>query len=77
MAQDSDKNERKHSMHRAKHGCYPGAGGCGAVYGLGFIGALIYFLSHASGFWIGVLGILKAIVWPAYLVYEAFNFLLK
>jgi hypothetical protein len=28
----------------------------GAVYGLGFIGAAIYFISHATGFWIGVLG---------------------
>jgi len=42
-----------------------------AVYGLGFIGAAIYFVSKATGFWMGVLGILKAIVWPAYLVYEA------
>lgn len=43
----------------------------GAVYGLGFIGAAIYFISHATGFWMGVLGFLKAMVWPAYLVYEA------
>ena len=45
----------------------------GAVYGLGFIGAAIYFISTACGFWAGVLGFLKAIVWPAFLVYEAFN----
>ena len=43
----------------------------GAVYGLGMIGAAIYFISHATGFWMGVLGFLKAIVWPAFLVYEA------
>jgi len=47
----------------------------GAVYGLGFIGAAIYFISTATGFWIGVLGFLKAIVWPVFLVYEAFKFL--
>ena len=41
-----------------------------AVYGLGLIGAWVYFLSHATTFWIGVLGILKGIVWPAMLVYE-------
>lgn len=41
-----------------------------AVYGLGFIGAAVYFISHATGFWMGVLGFLKAIVWPAVLVYE-------
>jgi hypothetical protein len=43
----------------------------GAVYGLGLVGAAVYFISTATGFWIGVLGFLKAIVWPAFLVYEA------
>lgn len=43
----------------------------GAIYGLGFIGAAIYFISHATGFWMGVLGFFKALVWPAFLVYEA------
>lgn len=47
----------------------------GAIYGLGFIGSAIYFVSIASGFWAGVLGILKAIVWPAFLVYELLKFL--
>jgi len=47
-----------------------GCGSAGAVYGLGFIGAVIYYISQASGFWMGVLGILKAIVWPAFLVFE-------
>lgn len=47
------------------------AAGGGAVYGLGFIGAAIYFISTAATFWMGVLGVLKAIVWPAFLVYEA------
>jgi hypothetical protein len=47
----------------------------GAVYGLGFIGAAIYFIGHATGFWMGVLGFLKAIVWPVFLVYEAFKHL--
>lgn len=47
----------------------------GAVYGLGIIGAAIYFISHATSFWLGVLGFLKAIVWPAILVYQAFNHL--
>ena len=47
----------------------------GAVYGLGLIGAAVYFISHAIGFWMGILGFLKAIVWPAFLVYEAFKHL--
>jgi hypothetical protein len=45
----------------------------GAVYGLGLIGAAIYFISTATSFWMGVLGFLKAIVWPAFLVFQAFK----
>jgi len=44
---------------------------CGAVYGLGLIGAAVYYISVATSFWMGVLGFLKALVWPAFLVYEA------
>ena len=53
--------------------CSAGCCGCGcggALYGLGFIGALVYYLATATGFWDGVLGVLKAIVWPAFLVFE-------
>ncbi|MBS3073474.1 hypothetical protein J4465_01610 [Candidatus Pacearchaeota archaeon] len=49
------------------------AGGC--IYGLGFIGAVIYNISTATGFWMGVLGFLKALVWPAYLVYGLMKFI--
>ncbi|MCR4305710.1 MAG: hypothetical protein NUV73_01335 [Candidatus Daviesbacteria bacterium] len=50
-------------------------GPSGAVYGLGFIGALVYYIQHASDFWAGALGVLKAIVWPALLIYKALEFL--
>ena len=46
-----------------------------AVYGLGFIGAAIYYIATATSFWIGVLGFLKAIVWPVFIVYEALKHL--
>lgn len=46
-----------------------------AIYGMAFIGAVIYFLQHATNFWMGVLGVLKAIVWPAVLIYKALEFL--
>jgi hypothetical protein len=49
--------------------------GEGGVYGLGFIGAVVYYIGTATSFWAGVLGFLKAIVWPAFLVYEALKFL--
>ena len=47
------------------------SGPAGAVYGLGFIGAAAYYISTAVDFWEGILGFLKAIVWPAFLVYGA------
>ncbi len=46
-----------------------------AVYGLGLIGAAIYYISVATTFWVGVLGVLKAIIWPVFLVYDAMKFL--
>lgn len=46
-----------------------------AVYGLGLIGAWIYYFTHAATFWLGVLGLFKGIVWPAMLVYEALKYL--
>jgi hypothetical protein len=45
----------------------------GAFYGLGMIGAAIYFIGQATSFWIGVLGFLKAIIWPVFFVIESFK----
>lgn len=42
----------------------------GAVYGLGVIGSAVYYIQAATSFWWGVLGVLKALVWPAFLTYE-------
>ena len=49
--------------------------GCGAVYGLGFVGALVYFIQHANTFLDGVIGFLKALVWPGFIVYKLLEFL--
>jgi len=51
------------------------SGGGSAIYCVGFFGAVVYYISTASGFWVGVLGVLKAIVWPAFLVFEAMKFI--
>jgi hypothetical protein len=45
----------------------------GAFYGLGMIGAAIFFIMQATSFWTGVLGILKAIIWPVFFVLESFK----
>lgn len=47
----------------------------GSAYFMAFIGAAVYFIQQANTFWAGVLGFLKAIVWPAFLIYELFTFL--
>lgn len=70
------KKEKCECDSDCKCGCGKWHKSCGgAVYGLGFIGALIYYLSQATGFWMGVLGVLKAIVWPAMLIFDALKFL--
>jgi len=50
-------------------------GGMGGAYFLGFIGAAVYFISSSVGFWAGVVGFLKAIVWPGFVVYGLLKFL--
>jgi hypothetical protein len=52
-----------------------GGGAGNAVYGLGLIGALVYYIQRADGFWSVILGILKALVWPAFATYYLLKFL--
>jgi hypothetical protein len=52
-----------------------GHGGGGALYGLGFIGALVYYLTTAPSLLAGVIGVVKAILWPAFLVYGVLKFI--
>jgi len=46
-----------------------------SIYGLAFIGALVYYIQHATSFWNGCLGVLKAIVWPAMVMYKVLSML--
>lgn len=50
-------------------------GSGGALYGLGFLGALVYYLTTATSLLAGFLGVLKALLWPAFLVYGVLKFL--
>ncbi len=67
---EKEKKDYKKYVCKNKGGCCSGA-----VYGMGFIGAAIYFIQHAETFGAGVLGILKAIVWPALLIYKVLEVL--
>ena len=64
---EKEKDSKKRNRHYSRNS--------GAVYFFGFIGAAIYYISAATTFWIGVLGFLKAIVWPVFLVMDALKFL--
>lgn len=61
---DRDRGDRG-----SRRGAGPGGGG--AVYGLGLIGALVWWWQQADGFGEHIVGLLKTVLWPAFLVYEA------
>ena len=65
---DKFKEWGKHKGKHNKGGSKDGGGGM--VYFVGFVGALIYWMQAASGFGAVLTGILKAFVWPAYVVYQ-------
>jgi hypothetical protein len=65
-----DFHERKAAKHH--HG---GSSVVGSIYFMAFIGAAVYYIMQATTFWAGVLGFLKAIVWPAMLIFKFFEFL--
>jgi hypothetical protein len=46
-------------------------GAASLVYILGLIGAGVYYIGKAATFGAGVVGFLKALVWPAFLIYGA------
>jgi hypothetical protein len=52
-------------------------GGSDAVYGLGLIGAWVYYIGRATTPQERVVGFFKGLVWPAYMVYALFEFLNK
>ena len=50
-------------------------GTLGTVYGMAMIGAAVYFVRHAATFGAGLLGIVKALFWPAVLMYRLLDYL--
>jgi hypothetical protein len=77
MEENEDKIQEKAGRMDEKPNCRKGmrnSSPADVVYGLGLIGAAIYYISMAATFWAGVLGFLKAIVWPVFFVYEALKF---
>ena len=69
----TDTNSTTQNQQKTKM-VYKGAANA-PVYGLGLIGAWVYYIGQATTFWMGVLGFFKGIVWPAMLVYELMKYL--
>ena len=42
----------------------------GWIYFLGIIGAAVYYIQQAEGFWAIIWAIIKAFLWPAFVVYD-------
>lgn len=57
-----------HEMFKKHHHSH--GGHSNPIYGLGVLGALFYFLSHASSFSEVVVGVFKSVFWPAVLMFE-------
>lgn len=58
------------TMAKTSRSAQVGSSGGGAVYGLGLIGAAVFYWQHADGPWAHVWAVIKAFVWPAYVVYD-------
>jgi hypothetical protein len=66
---NSTSHEEKRSKHMNNKGMW------GGMYGMAFLGGVVYYIQHATTFLAGVLGILKAIFWPAVLMYKVLELL--
>lgn len=71
----NNNNLNASSPDQQKTTSVQGNGVSGGVYGIAFFGAAIYYIQHATTFWEGLLGFLKALFWPAFLVYLLLEFL--
>lgn len=69
------KAKESHDMHKCEYKNKNNNMSGGGLYGMGFIGAAVYYIQHAQTFSDGVVGVLKAAVWPAFLVYKLLEIL--
>lgn len=45
----------------------------GAIYGLGILGAWVYFWIQADTFWEYVFVFFQGLLWPAFMIYDVFE----
>ena len=78
MAEKKTSKKGKKSAKEIKckiESCCGGHATGGCFYFLGFIGALVYYVSTAPDIWGAIAGFFKAVFWPAFLVYSALVFM--
>jgi hypothetical protein len=68
-----NKDEKKCECKPHFHHCKPA--GNDALYGLGVVGALFYFLKGATSFMMVITGIGKAVFWPAVVLFKLLTLL--
>ncbi|WP_084073889.1 hypothetical protein [Demequina sp. NBRC 110052] len=51
------------------------AAGWGGGYFLAMIGSAVWFWQQAEGFWEHVGALFQALVWPAFLIFDVFEYL--
>jgi len=49
--------------------------GSGAIYGLGVVGAAVYYLQHVTTLLAGAVGLVKAVFWPGVILYKVMGLL--
>lgn len=54
---------------------YKSGGPLGGVFFVAFIGAAVYFIQQAAGFWGIIWALIKAAVWPGLVVYKVLSLL--
>ena len=62
-------------IHKFKKGGEAVGNSGGAIYGIGVLGAIVYYIVHATSFWMGLLGIIKAVFWPGFVLYKVLELL--
>ena len=50
-------------------------GALGGAFFIAYVGAAVYFVQHSHDFWGFLLALLKACVWPAFVVHRALQLL--
>ena len=75
MDDENNSTKQEYQGRKSGHGHGGGSGVAGGAYFVAFVGAAVYYIMQATTFWTGVLGFLKACVWPAMLIFRLFEYL--